>query len=489
MELNKSANKSTSKEVSKPTNKLTCEQVYNLWATEPDLIRIMDVRLLIEFEKGHIPGAVHVRTENVANELSNLKGKLAIIIATAEVELAIKRSAPPGNTDYIFMSDCHRWFELQKPLVGGALNSILFSLKGAAMKQDIIFYQLFEAESSTYTYIIADRKTKEAAIIDPVLETVDRDLKLISELDLHLVYVLETHIHADHITGASEIRRLTKAKTAVSSAAGVSCADIQLEDGQELLLGDKKIKVIATPGHTDTCLSYYFAGMIFTGDALLIRGCGRTDFQQGSSDKLYESVHHKLFKLPDDTPLYPGHDYRGHLSSTVHLEKNFNPRIGAKISKPEFIKIMSELNLDHPKKIHEAVPANLVCGAIKQTGKLRSRLVNGVPEVTCEEVLQKLGQKLGQVRLIDVRRPDEFNGELGHIEGAELITLGAELQDFLQKTNPAEELVFICRSGGRSGGATAESIKMGFKHGVNMTGGMLRWNELKQPIERKQERK
>jgi len=348
------------------------------------------------------------------------------------------------------------------------------------MKQDIIFYQLFESESSTYTYILADKKTMAAAIIDPVLETLDRDLKLISELELNLIYALDTHIHADHITGAGEIRKRTKAKTAVSSAALVLCADIPLEDGQELFLGDKKIKVITTPGHTNTCVAYYFEGMVFTGDALLIRGCGRTDFQQGSSDKLYDSVHNKLFKLPDETIIYPAHDYHGQMSSTVYLEKKFNPRLGESVTKEEFRKIMSNLKLDNPKKIHEAVPANLSCGVVSGAYVLQPKLVAGVLEVSCEEVYQSSGQ----VRLIDVRMPEEFNNELGHIHGAELITLGPELKNFLDKTDKKTEIIFICRSGGRSGAAAFESAKLGFKQAVNMAGGMICWNKLKLPVER-----
>ncbi len=234
------------------------------------------------------------------------------------------------------------------------------------MRTDILFHQLFEAESCTYTYIIADKKTKEAAIIDPVLETVDRDLKLIEELDLKLLYVLDTHIHADHITGAGEIRKRTHAQTCVSQKAHIDCVDIPLEEGQELKLGEKVIKVLSTPGHTNTCLTYYFEGLLFTGDALLIRGCGRTDFQQGSSDKLFESVHGKLFKLPDETIVYPAHDYRGMTSSTILLEKKFNPRLRETNSQDDFKKMMSELKLAHPKKIHEAVPANLACGRTKE---------------------------------------------------------------------------------------------------------------------------
>lgn len=351
------------------------------------------------------------------------------------------------------------------------------------MNNEIIFHQLFEPESSTYTYIIADKKSKEAAIIDPVLETVDRDLKLIEELGLNLLYVLDTHIHADHITGAGEIRKRTKVKTAVSCEAEVSCVDIPLEEGQELLLGDKKIKVIATPGHTNTCLTYAFEDMLFTGDALLIRGCGRTDFQQGSSDKLFHSVREKLFKLPDETIVYPGHDYRGLTSSTIGTEKRHNARLKESIDLSGFKKIMSVLKLANPKKIHEAVPANLACGKPKDSRTLHPQIVDGVPEITVEDLFKHMNDvKTKKIRLIDVRRPDEFNNELGHIDGSELVTLGPELTQFLQSGDRSEEIIFICRSGGRSGTAALESIKLGYKFTINMAGGMLRWNEKKLPI-------
>ncbi|MBY0384090.1 MBL fold metallo-hydrolase [bacterium] len=230
------------------------------------------------------------------------------------------------------------------------------------MKQDFIFYQLFESESSTYTYIIADTSSREAAIIDPVLEKVERDLKLISEERLQLKYVLDTHVHADHITGASQIRERTKAKTGLSRHSGVDCADLLLKEGDELLLGSKKIKVLETPGHTNTCLSFLFEDMIFTGDALLIRGTGRTDFQQGSSEKLFESIHQKVFTLPPETKVYPAHDYNGQTASTIEMEKRHNPRLGVGQTKESFVQIMAHLKLAHPKKIHEAVPANMSCG-------------------------------------------------------------------------------------------------------------------------------
>lgn len=467
--------------------KLTCEQVYNLWATEPNLIRLIDLRPDTEFKASHIPGAENIQSDEIIDEVDNIGERLAIIIAPENTEPSLTRKLG-DRQNFVFMSHCHRWVELKKPLAGEGLQSTIFNfkeLKGVDMRSDIIFHQLFESESSTYTYIIADKKTKEAAIIDPVLETVDRDLKLIEELGLRLMYVLDTHIHADHITGAGEIRKRTQAKTAVSQEAEVQCVDIPLEDGQELLLGDKKIKIIATPGHTNTCLTYSFEGMIFTGDALLIRGCGRTDFQQGSSERLYESVHEKLFKLSSDTIIYPGHDYRGQTSSTIGLEKQFNPRLGETKTKDDFKKIMSELKLANPKKIHEAVPANLACGKPKNARSIHPQVVDGIPEVTCEDVLAHAEQvEAKKVRLIDVRRPDEFNGEYGHIKGAELITLGPDLTQFLENGDRSEEIVFVCRSGGRSGTATAESIKLGYKFTINMAGGMIRWNERKQPVEK-----
>lgn len=236
----------------------------------------------------------------------------------------------------------------------------------ATHPQSPIFFQLFESESSTFTYIIGDTLSNEAAIIDPVIETLDRDLQLIRELGINLKYVLDTHIHADHITSAGEIRKRLGSKTALSAGAGVSCADLALKDGDQLRLGEKTIIALSTPGHTDSCMSYYFEGMVFTGDALLIRGTGRTDFQQGSSDRLFDSIHQKLFSLPPSTKVYPAHDYRGQTSSTIQLEKHFNPRVGGGRTKEDFKRIMAELKLAEPKKIHEALPANLACGEIKQ---------------------------------------------------------------------------------------------------------------------------
>lgn len=231
---------------------------------------------------------------------------------------------------------------------------------------ETIFYQLFDSESSTYTYLIGDAETKEAALIDTVKECVGRDLKLVTELGLSLKYVLDTHIHADHVTGSGEIRLRTGAKSGISEAAGVECADISLNGGDELFLGQKKIKVLTTPGHTNTCVSFLFGNAVFSGDALLIRATGRTDFQNGSAVNLYHSIKDVLFALPEDTKVYPAHDYHGHTASSIGMEKKFNPRIGADKSESEFIAIMAEVKLADPKKISEAVPANMLCGKVQK---------------------------------------------------------------------------------------------------------------------------
>lgn len=230
----------------------------------------------------------------------------------------------------------------------------------------MIFRQLFEPETSTYTYIIGDEKTKEAAIIDSVIETTDRDLQVLRELGLNLKYILETHIHADHITGAHKLRKETGALTSVSASAAVECADISLKDGDVLKLGDTEIKVIATPGHTDTCMSFVTEDKVFTGDALLIRGSGRTDFQAGDPAQLFDSIREKVFTLPEDTFVYPGHDYKGRTVSTIWEEKKYNPRLNMEMTKEQFVDIMNNLNLPDPKKIDVAVPGNLTCGNVKQ---------------------------------------------------------------------------------------------------------------------------
>lgn len=231
------------------------------------------------------------------------------------------------------------------------------------MNSNLIFRQLFDYDTWTYTYLLADKESKEAILIDTVKERADRDLALLNELGLKLKYVLDTHVHADHVTGAARLKEATGTLSGVSKVSGVSAANLALEDGQELSYGKFKIKVLATPGHTNTCLSFYSEGMVFTGDTLFVRDVGRTDFQEGSNEKMFASIREKLFTLPPETLVYPGHDYRGHEVSTIREEMEHNPKVGLKNAFGDFKQKMEAMKLAPPKRLHVAVPANLRGGA------------------------------------------------------------------------------------------------------------------------------
>ena len=233
------------------------------------------------------------------------------------------------------------------------------------MDQDLL--QLFDATSSTFTYFLVDRASREAVAIDSVDTQAERDLAVIRRLDLRLRYVLETHAHADHITGAGKLRELTGALAAAPIGCGIAPANVQLNDGDALLFGvDERIVALHTPGHTAGSMSYLWRGSVFTGDALLIDGCGRTDFQGGCAATLYRSVRDKIFTLPDETLVYPAHDYQGRRVSSVGRERSANARLGGGRSEAEFVEIMAALDLPYPRKIDVAVPANRLCGAISE---------------------------------------------------------------------------------------------------------------------------
>ncbi|NCN40005.1 MBL fold metallo-hydrolase [bacterium] len=225
--------------------------------------------------------------------------------------------------------------------------------------------QLFDEKSHAYTYLLWDHISKESIIIDPVLEQFDRDMGLIEELDLRLRYIFETHIHADHVTSSDLLRSKTKALIALSKFAGVECADVQIDDGQEFNFGAFQIRAIHSPGHTAACITYECEENLFTGDALLIRKCGRTDFQEGNSQVLFQSVRDRLFKFPNHYCVYPGHDDRGVSKSTILQEKKFNERLSEDISEDQFVHLMKNLNLPNPKLMDTALPRNLNCGKRK----------------------------------------------------------------------------------------------------------------------------
>lgn len=345
----------------------------------------------------------------------------------------------------------------------------------------MLFRQLFDRESATYTYLLADEETREAILIDPVRDQLERDTRLLEELDLKLVLTLETHVHADHVTASGVLRQRLGSKSVLGKAAGAGCADVLVGDGDEVHFGRHALRVLETPGHTDGCLSFYEpdGGRVFTGDTLLIRGCGRTDFQQGDSHKLYDSVTRKLFALPEETAVYPGHDYQGRTVSTIGEEQRFNPRLANK-SEAEFVRIMSELNLAAPKKIAEAVPANLACGLdqamaaepITERGWAPiQRAAGDIPELD----VHWLAKHSQEVRIVDVREPDEYVGSLGHIEGSELVpmrTLSSVNRNFDHET----PIVLVCRSGRRSGIAAKSLETLGFKRVASLSGGMADWN-------------
>lgn len=357
----------------------------------------------------------------------------------------------------------------------------------------MLFRQLFDLESSTYTYLLADESTREAVIIDPVVEQVERDLALIGELGLRLVYVLDTHVHADHVTGAGALRERTGARNVLSERAGVGCADVYVKDGDRLRFGGHELEVRETPGHTSGCVTYVTAdhAMAFTGDAILVRGCGRTDFQQGDSHALYRSVHEQLFTLPDTCLLYPAHDYKGRTVTSVAEEKAHNPRLGGGKSEPDFVGIMAGLKLAYPKKIDVAVPANLQCGVAKPAATSTEpeppptwapveTSPGGIPEVTPEWV----AANPGAAHLVDVREPHELSSELGHVRGVELVPLAA-VESIARGWPRDRPVVTICRSGGRSGKAALQLRALGFREVASMRGGMLAWNERKLPIQRR----
>ena len=232
----------------------------------------------------------------------------------------------------------------------------------------MIFRQLFEPGSSTYTYLVGCDRTGSALLIDPVLETVERDLDLIHQLGLSLSSTIETHIHADHVTGAGRLRALVGSRAGFPEASGADFVDFTIREGDPISVGEMQLRPLYTPGHTDDHHSYVLesegSGRVFTGDALLIEGCGRTDFQNGDPAVLYRSVHEKIFALPQETLVYPAHDYNQRHVSSVAQERERNPRLGGDKTVDEFVTIMAGLDLPRPRKMDVAVPANRACGEV-----------------------------------------------------------------------------------------------------------------------------
>jgi len=344
----------------------------------------------------------------------------------------------------------------------------------------MIFRQLFDPQSSTFTYLLADESTREAVLIDPVFEQARRDAALLNELGLQLRWTLETHIHADHVSGAWLLKLRVGSSIAVGAASGAEGADRYLEDGDEILLGAHALRTLATPGHTSGCVTYVLDDLsrAFTGDCLLVRGTGRTDFQGGDAAAMYRSVRERIFALPDSCLLHPAHDYRGLTVTSVGEERKFNPRLGGDVALGDFTGHMANLKLAHPKQMDVAVPANLGCGKPKQNLSAEADpdwapltfSFAGIWEIAP----QALEEKVLDVQIVDVREPAEFTGPLGHIVGAKLIPLG-ELQSRAGEIARDRPIVTVCRAGSRSTQAYNLLRQAGFQSIANLSGGMLRW--------------
>ena len=353
----------------------------------------------------------------------------------------------------------------------------------------MIFRQLFDPQSSTYTYLLADSLTREAVLIDPVFEHARRDAALIGELDVKLLFTLETHVHADHVTGASLLKRRLESRIALSKESGAEGADRYLADGDVIAFGMRTLEARATPGHTSGCMSYVLddRSKAFTGDALLIRGCGRSDFQQGSAPLLFQSVRERLFSLPDDCLLYPGHDYRGITASSIGEEKKYNPRLALTIGEADFVGYMTNLGLAHPKLMDVAVPANLRCGRPEKDDMTDTADTDWAPLAMTFAGIWELqpdwvAENPGRAQVLDVREPNEFTGALGHIAGAKLIPLGSLLSS-TEQLSKEQPVVVVCRSGARSAQATVLLKNAGFAKVANLAGGMLRWRAQHLPVE------
>jgi len=353
----------------------------------------------------------------------------------------------------------------------------------------LVFRQLFDPTSSTYTYLLGD--AGEAVLIDPVFEQERRDLALLRELDLRLVATLDTHVHADHVTAAWLLKQRSGSAIALSAAAGADGADRLLRQGDHVAFGTRHLSVRETPGHTDGCVSFVLddESMAFTGDALLIRGCGRTDFQQGSPNRLFRSVREQILSLPPTCLLYPAHDYRGITVTSVAEERRFNPRLGGDANEADFAGYMNHLGLPHPKLMDIAVPANLRCGQ-PEGGAMPSQEPDWAPlscsfagiwEIQPVALVERLADG-ARIQIVDVREPAEFADALGHIHGATLMPL-SELSTRTGEIDRNRPVVTVCRSGTRSAQATQLLQKAGLREVANLAGGMLRWRAESLPVD------
>ncbi|RTM04130.1 MAG: MBL fold metallo-hydrolase [Hyphomicrobiales bacterium] len=343
----------------------------------------------------------------------------------------------------------------------------------------MIFRQLFDSVSGTYSYLLASRRGGEALIIDPVLEKVDRYLQLVNELDLRLVKAVDTHLHADHITGLGALRDRTHCVTVMGEQTKADVVSMRLADGDKLGIEGLALDVVYTPGHTDDSYSFVLPDRVFTGDTLLIRGTGRTDFQNGDPRQQYESIFGRLLKLPDETMIFPAHDYKGETVSTIGEEKAFNPRLQVK-SVDEYVNIMNNLNLANPKMMDVAVPANM------RVGLHQDDIASRGWAVSAEQALALVGRP--DVALIDLREQPERERH-GVIPGAihlpyarlqENIAAGGMLHELAKST--AKQLLFYCAFGERSAMAVQAAQDVGISSARHIQGGIDAWRKASGPL-------
>ncbi len=333
------------------------------------------------------------------------------------------------------------------------------------------------------TYMVGCERTRRAVLIDPLKDNTARYLAAAAYHGFHLEYVIDTHTHADHRSGTWDLAELTDAKVAMSRNAPAPHINLHLNHGDILEVGGLRFKILSTPGHTPDAISLYVCGAVFTGDTLLIGGTGRADFAGGDAGQQYDAIVGLLFALPDETLVYPAHDYRGNHCSTIGKEKASNPRLAGR-SREDYVKLMNNLGLPLPDKIQEALQANQSAIEDDSVKFPDMTQLNAVRQISVSELRQRL---LGgnPPAIIDVREPEEYCDELGHIEASRLIPLklltarAAEIEGLKHS-----EIVAVCRAGVRSSTAAAILTALGFEHVTNLKGGMLEWNEAGFPVER-----
>jgi glyoxylase-like metal-dependent hydrolase (beta-lactamase superfamily II)/rhodanese-related sulfurtransferase len=377
---------------------------------------------------------------------------------------------------------------VQCPLVGDDYNllkdavrtekiALLFRDKAAPA---MIFRQLFDSVSGTYSYLLASRAGGEALILDPVLEKVDRYCQLLRELDLRLVKAVDTHLHADHVTGLGELRDRTHCVTIMGEQSKADVVAMRVGDGDRVMIEGLSLDVMYTPGHTDDSYSYLMSDRVFTGDTLLIRGTGRTDFQNGSARAQYDSIFNRLLKLPDETMVFPAHDYKGDTVSTIGEEKRFNPRLQVR-SVDEYIELMGNLKLPNPKLMDVVLPANMHVG-LHQDDLAKQGL-----SLTAGEAIESLGRP--DILLVDLRENSE-RAKHGMLPGAlhapypaigESLQPGGMLREVAAATG--RRIVFFCAFGERSAMAVAAAKGAGLANTAHIAGGIDAWKKAGGPVQ------